>query len=88
MMAEQVLLQERTRSIGELDQRRPGRIEYTNPHLIALLRQTASETPPPEPRVTAESDGLEPSRGVLVGSVAGAVIWGGVALLLKAFGVL
>jgi len=87
-MAEHLLLVEQTRTTEEIDRRRPGRAAYANPHLVALLRQTTSEAAPPEQRAMAETDALGPARGMLVGSAAGIVIWGGIALLLVAFGVL
>jgi hypothetical protein len=53
-----------------VERRRPGRVEYTNPHLIALLRG--------EP--VREDVGTEPDRGVTDG--AGSPNWAIVILAL------
>lgn len=74
------------------ERRRPGRASYTNPFLIALLRQPA----PPDagsrraPTPTAddaadqlsesEPDGLAAARGIGLAAIVGAALWAGVAI--------
>jgi hypothetical protein len=60
------------------DRRRPGRVEYTKPNLIALLREPswigASEI--------EEGDPLAPARGIIVGFALAAPVWIGIGLLV------
>lgn len=69
------------------DRRRPGRIETTNDHLIALFRDPASVAPIPEteaadqiaprpPLNEAEEDQLAAARGIAIGVLGGAFLWG------------
>jgi hypothetical protein len=73
------------------DRRRPGRVAYGNPWLIRLLRrQFFHETPIPptiaEPRGRIgeadheNSDALAPARGIFLGIILAAFLWGGIAL--------
>jgi hypothetical protein len=68
------------------DRRRQGRVNYQNPHLIALLRKPDQEpredTPPVEPiaqqplaEVDENPDSLAPARGLFVGIVLGTGLW-------------
>lgn len=72
------------------DRRRPGRVAYGNPWLIRFLRrQFLHETPIPpaiaDPRGRIgeadhdHSDALAPARGILLGIIFAAFLWGGIA---------
>jgi hypothetical protein len=62
-----------------VERRRPGRVEYTNPHLIALLRdEPAREL---AAREAPQDVGTEPHRGVADG--AGSPNWAIVILALS-----
>jgi hypothetical protein len=62
------------------NRRRPGRADYENAHLIALLRDqpiiadptTAEVDAVPKARWSAD---LSPARGILIGLPIGAAIW-------------
>jgi hypothetical protein len=60
------------------ERRRPGRVEYTNPHLLKLLRAK-----PPAVRSDAvyaserEADSLAAARGIGASAISGAMGWGG-----------
>ena len=60
--------------IAVTDRRRPGRIEYDNPHLINLLR-AAPGRPPALHRSPLEADSLAAARGMALSSIAGAMMW-------------
>jgi hypothetical protein len=78
----------------KVDRRRPGRIEHTNRHLIALLRRAppsdeaasvrpeADDAPAkaagPE-RQQEDADDLGPARGIALGLLFVAPFWAGVA---------
>ncbi len=72
---------------GIPDRRRPGRVEYTNPHLIALLRRqpqqdqpdpaTASETHPSDLRENRNCDDLSASAGIGLAVLLSFVAWAG-----------
>lgn len=70
------------------DRRRPGRVQYRNPHLIALLRSGHRAPPSPdgtEPQgheAPDESDDLDPARGLAMAVVFGVILWLGVMWLL------
>jgi hypothetical protein len=63
------------------ERRRPGRVEYANPHLVRLLRHAAA-TP-----ITADADAahrsrraadnLAAARGIGVSALLGAMAWAG-----------
>lgn len=67
------------------DRRRPGRIEYTNPHLIALLRRSSSPAAhaaegltqdEPEDLVERDrADDLRPAVGIAVGIPIAILLW-------------
>jgi hypothetical protein len=63
------------------NRRRPGRIEYTNPDQIALLRQPS--------KIIADEidndDPLAPARGIMMGLVVAAPMWVGIGLLVWLF---
>jgi hypothetical protein len=81
----------------KVDRRRPGRIEHTNRHLIALLRgappsdEAASVRPGaddapvepagPERQQENASDDLAPARGIAFGVLLAAPFWAAVAAL-------
>ena len=52
--------------------RRPGRVDYQDAQLIALLR--VQPTTPAVPKVLSAAD-LSPARGILVGLPIGAAVW-------------
>jgi hypothetical protein len=61
------------------DQRRPGRREVSNPHLIPLLREPAVAVPEPEAEIIgADVNQVEPGRRVTMSAARG--IFLGVAL--------
>jgi hypothetical protein len=84
------------RDIGEVssletairaDRRRPGRVDYRNPHLVDLLRHAgtdaytidaADELGPVEVNV----DGLAPARGLLLGCLIGSLAWIAIGLAI------
>jgi hypothetical protein len=62
------------------DRRRPGRVDYQDAQLIALLRDQATTADPTTTEVDAVlkvrwADDLSPARGVLIGVPIGAAIW-------------
>ena len=77
------------------ERRRSGRVDYQGPELIALLRQTGTdpvkvlleEKPDVGPIAAAASsyDDLAPARGLLIGVVAAAPLWGIIGLLVWFF---
>jgi hypothetical protein len=79
------------------DRRRANRRGYSNPHLISLLRQKSAEpaeqSEPAEQEVQAsttiepadeqdDTDQLAPARGVGLGLLLGAAIWGSLVSVL------
>jgi hypothetical protein len=65
---------------GAAERRRPGRRDYANPHLIALLRHDqdapAVDAGHPEAAPDREADSdLAPARGIAVGVILGAALW-------------
>jgi len=73
------------------DRRRAGRVDYKNAHLVDLLRRPGGSGRPneaaddpvgsaadPDPDV----DALAPARGVLLGSLIGAVAWIAIGLAI------
>ena len=70
------------------DRRRPGRLRTDNPHLIALLRQPASDGTAPEAEAADklmliiepddEDDPLAAARGLAIGTVGGMLLWAGI----------
>ena len=59
------------------ERRRPGRVKFTNPHLIALLRRKA-----PTRDATDAPDDLGSAKGIMKAVAFGAMIWGAVALIV------
>jgi hypothetical protein len=67
------------------ERRRPGRVKFTNPHLIALLRGKApTRDAPAAPDETGGHDDLVPAKGIMVAIAISAMIWGAVALIVVA----
>ena len=60
------------------ERRRPGRIEYTNPALIALLRAPSA---PPETEELADNP-LATARGIGVGLLLAIPAWAGLGILV------
>ncbi len=59
-----------------LDRRRPGRVEYSDPDLIALLRKPEAEGAAlPEIATGNDPDNLAPVRGIAIGLLAVAPFW-------------
>jgi len=71
-----------TAAPADADRPRPGRIDYTNPQLIRLLREASR---PGSPAVRAnsairprgEADALAAARGIATGTLMGAMAWAG-----------
>jgi len=70
------------------DRRRPGRIENASPHLVPLLRQQSAGSGTEAPTdlgsgdgsaESCEDDGIAASRGIVVGGIIGAAMWGAIA---------
>ncbi len=60
------------------DRRRPGRRDYQNAHLIALLRGQSPITDPAKAEALRKAqsvDDLAPARAVVIGVPIGAAIW-------------
>jgi hypothetical protein len=69
------------------DRRRPGRVDFQNPHLVGLLRDSDRVPPAELPAETEfdadeDEDPLRPARGILLGMVIASGMWmaGAVAL--------
>ncbi len=67
------------------DRRRPGRVDYENPHLVELLRDSDRVPPPGEPAeelvgsgidAYEDEDPLRPARGILLGIAIASGLWG------------
>jgi len=76
-----------------LDRRRPGRFDYHNLHLIALLRRdrvALAQTPthadvvadPTDRRMRFAGDDLAAARGIGLAAGLGSLFWAGVAVSL------
>ena len=95
-MAEQKSPPDAPAPADTVERRRPGRREYANPNLIALLRRQRNDA---RPKVDGpaddlrnvsdrdERDDLAPARGILLSAVIGVLIVGAITLLLAVFGV-
>jgi hypothetical protein len=67
------------------ERRRPGRLKFTNPQLIALLRgKTPTRDATDAPDETAGRDDLGPAKGIMGAIAISAMIWGAVALIVLA----
>jgi hypothetical protein len=67
------------------ERRRPGRVSFANPHLLALLRGEAPKGGATDaPNRAAESDDLGPVKGIMLTVAISAVIWGAVVLIVLA----
>jgi hypothetical protein len=73
------------------DRRRPGRVDFQNPHLVGLLRDSGEPLLPAEaeerlaePAIDADEhdDPLGPARGILLGMLIASGMWvaGGLAV--------
>ena len=66
------------------ERRRPRRLKFTNPHLIALLRGKKTGDATDAPDETASRDDLRPAKGVIAAVTISAMIWCAVALIVMA----
>jgi hypothetical protein len=69
------------------DRRRPGRVDYQDAQLLALLRDQPTKTNPASAEVGAVptvrwTDDLSPARGILIAVPIGAAIWAAVVLAI------
>jgi hypothetical protein len=67
-----------------VERRRPGRVNNTNPALIALLRGTsaAGDTAVEPDEADTTIDNLAAARGIMFGAVIGAMVWTAAALII------
>ena len=72
-----------------MDRWRAGRVDYQNPHLVGLLRDSDRVPLPDEPAgeladsgfdAYEDEDPLRPARGILLGIVMASGLWGAGAL--------
>ena len=73
---------------GTVDRRRPGRRDYENPALIALLRSASTpaaldDAPDPKEGWQGEDD-LSPARGVAVSLLIGVAMWSAIGAAIWA----
>ena len=66
------------------ERRRPGRVKFTNPQLIALLRGKKTGDATDAPDEIAGRDELGPAKGIVAAIAISAMIWGAVALIVLA----
>ena len=65
------------------ERRRPGRINFTNPHLIALLRrETLIGDISDAPDETIGRDDLGTAKGIMLAVALSATIWAAVVLIV------
>ena len=57
------------------ERRRPGRVEYTNPHLIKLLRAASAARLDAVYLSQREADSLAAARGIGASAILGATAW-------------
>jgi hypothetical protein len=70
-------------TVAASDRRRPGRVDYSNPHLISLLRGEASSVGPNVGKLPiGEVDSLSTARGIGVSVVLGVLAWAAIAVVL------
>jgi hypothetical protein len=69
------------------DRRRPGRVDYQDPQLVALLRGEPTDTKPATAEVEVDAaakarsvDDLSPAHGILIGLFVGSV-WGAAIIM-------
>ena len=69
---------------AKVDRRRPGRRDYDNPALIALLRSASNaaviEDAPDPQDATRSADDLAPARGIAVSLAIGVLMWSAIGL--------
>jgi hypothetical protein len=67
-----------------VERRRPGRVEFTNPHVIALLREPTAFDPAVSVEISGvedlstaddDSDNLAPAKGILAGLLLALPLW-------------
>lgn len=61
------------------DRRRPGRMQYANSALIALLRTPVKSGSAADSE--RNGDDLAPAKGIVVGSLLSILFWGAIGLL-------
>ena len=61
------------------DRRRPGRMDYSNPDLVALLRDASNPADTQDPAdssiVFPSEDALGPARGIALGVIISGLAW-------------
>ncbi len=71
-------------TVAASDRRRPGRVDYSNPHLISLLRAESPVGPNVGELPIGEVDSLSTARGIGVSVVLGVLTWAAIAAALLA----
>jgi hypothetical protein len=75
------------------DRRRPNRVRYDNPELIALMRRAPPHQVPKDPEPQPDTDNysrdqyesdLRPMQGIIIGTIIGAAMWVCIALVVAA----
>jgi hypothetical protein len=69
------------------DRRRPGRVDYQDAQLVALLRGEPTDANPATTEVDAVpkvqwTDDLSPARGILIAMPIGAAIWAAIVFAI------
>ncbi|MBW4090353.1 MAG: hypothetical protein HIU82_04460 [Proteobacteria bacterium] len=72
------------RAVGadDVERRRPGRVAYTNPALLALLRQQPLPAPPEDAADWEPTNPLGPMRGIALAAAIGVALWAAALLAL------
>ncbi len=72
-----------TTSVPRAERRRPGRVEYTNRALIALLRGLrGNPTDATKSDIDAEADDLMPAKGIMLASALGAILLAAIGVVV------
>ena len=71
--------------VTAMDRRRPGRVDYQDAQLLALLRDQPTITNPATAEVDAYpevvANDLSPARGILLGLPIGAAMWAVISVI-------
>ena len=74
--------------VTSADRRRPGRVDYHDPYLIAFLRDQALIIDPADaavPSVLPVDPGEDAAHGAVIGAIIGASMWVVVIFLARCF---